>query len=201
MKARCDEIQVIYKLNKEGKGRPYERYLKTKFSNQQERCCLILGEGFYSELKFVHNLQEFSFTKRRQLKKKDKRDEDPITFQIRDEWLRFVKIWIEESNLFHKDYPRSQNTSFYELRHTKLGIQIYKYLHENSIYHQILDKENKSTPSIDWMKGHWFPSMQSVDPVLVGDDDDDQFFDDYIFSLQGNLYFISLRISFMLIII
>jgi len=160
----------------------YERHLRIRFDTVIDKYCTILGNGFIEDFGYVDQLQKHCFTRKKQLKKKDKRQDNETISKIREEWLKFIKIWIDESGLFHNHYPKSQNQSFYELRIIKLGIHIYEYLHENCIFHQILVDEHSHENSTNWMIGHWFPSLDLVDPAHPGDDEE---FRTYIFPLEG----------------
>ena len=91
--------------------------------------------------------------------------EDTLCTQTRNEWKKFIKIWTEESQLFHCDFPKSQNQAYYDLRIKKLGIHIYEYLHEKSNYHQMVRNENVDKDPTTWMIGGWFPSTYQADPA------------------------------------
>jgi len=193
MTKRCEAIKQIHNLFLDGKGRPYDRFMKKKFENgNKQRICAVLGEGFWEDMEFVHKVYNYSCTKKKQLKKDERNQIDPTIAATRKEWLKFLQFWLQESTLFHKDYPRSQNTSYYELRVEKLAIEIFKYLHEKCMYHQILQDDNQRESPKTWMKGHWFPSLRCCDPAHFSENDeqdDDEYFEDYIFPLEGKINF------------
>jgi hypothetical protein len=89
---------------------------------------------------------------------------------LRKEWINFLKLWIDESRLFHSNFPKSMHQPFFELRVKKLAIVIYHYLHEKSTlyihakqYHE--EQCDPPTAPSDWMDGSWFPNESMIDPA------------------------------------
>jgi hypothetical protein len=143
----------------------------------------------------------------------------------RSEWLRFLKGcfsisaifsptlpaslpppyisispgWIQSSQLFHADYPKSFHEDFYPLRIRKLGIVIYDYLHEISPYYQTKKEEafsrlyqGENVIPEEWMDGRWLPMLQHFDPAE--DPPSQASIVTYFFPLTGTLL-ISSKIS------
>lgn len=161
-------------------------------NNDLKRALEILGEGYNEDCIFVEDVSNYSSSKKKQLKKNEKRDvneSQETKVRAREEWLQFLKVWWMDSNLFHHDFPKSQNESFQEMRLTRLSMEIYNYLHENCLVHVELLKRfedegshwTKESPW-NWMLGHWFPRFASIDPEY---DRENELFDSYIFSFKG----------------
>lgn len=87
----------------------------------------------------------------------------------RKDWLSFLKFWVNESNLFHHEYPKSQHVSFFRLRVKKLAICIYEYLHEyNYYYFSVRDHYATDMSGIEHetvLDGRYYPEEQMIDPA------------------------------------
>ena len=116
------------------------------------------------------------------LREQKRKEEAPAKQKLdvtksRYEWLKFLKVWISNSKLFHADYPKSFHRNHFILRNQKLAFVIYHYLHENSIlYQQILQDvdrrriEGETIFGDEWMDGQWFPSANQIDPACSSDE-------------------------------
>lgn len=179
---RCDEIQKTFKENK-----AYARH--EDVDNFIVRLCKILGEGYKNDLIIIRQLYRFSIVKKvvcvqgesqeNETEVQQKSSDDPLAkpkqstklTPARKEWLDFLRLWIDKSNLFHNEYPRSMHVAFYKLRVHKLAEAIYDYLHEHSsIYRLSKDKHlDEQEFDVSWMKGTFFPSEKRIDPMSLQD--------------------------------
>jgi len=91
----------------------------------------------------------------------------------RKDWTKFLHLWIWESNLFHKEFPKSQHASFFKLRIKKLATHIYNYLHRsnylNYFFQNVFHEDDHAhfqviDPSL-LEAGTLLPSEQMIDPA------------------------------------
>jgi hypothetical protein len=91
----------------------------------------------------------------------------------RKDWTKNLHLWIWESNLFHKEFPKSQHASFFKLRIKKLATHIYNYLHRSNYFHyffqNVYNEDDHAhfqviDPSL-LAEGTLLPSEQMIDPA------------------------------------
>ena len=93
------------------------------------------------------------------------------------------------SQLFHPDYPKGFHQDFYHLRIRKLGMIIYDYLFENSIYYTAMKEDverrlnngEEVSSQEEWMNGLWMPRLCQLDPSEANSN----YIKSKFFSLEG----------------
>ena len=196
---KCKEHAKDYaeytKSNEAGIYLPYNRHQGIR--DEEERLLAVLG-GIGDNVNFVETTFQFSMNKLQKKKRNEETPDEeeetqaqnPMQRKARLEWLSFLKVWVNDSQLFHPDYPKSFHRNHYILRIRKLAYIVYDYLHENCLVYQLIKSDverrvndGEDVYAIDWMDGQWFPTANQIDPACETDDPSTSLF----FPVDGKL--------------